>query len=109
MASTAMLMLLALATLTPFLTAYTLRLSLQLVGWTLRRKTHGRRELIIERVDAEERAWRHRRKNTYKNEDDDWEKVEGCGVGTTPNGDAAGADWEGIIGFFHPFWYVPSH
>lgn len=20
-----------------------------------------------------------------------------------------GAEWTGVVGFFHPFWYVPSH
>lgn len=99
-----LLILIGLVSATPFLTAFTLSYALRIVGWSLRRKTQGRRELILSRVRIEEEEWLSRQKNSQKAEDEDWEKVEGYSAGTAPNGGSAGADWEGVVGFFHPFW-----
>ena len=107
MASTLLMFLLTLVSLVPLLTVYTLRYSLRLVGWYLRRKTQSRRELILERVKLEEDVFR-RQKRTQKAEDEDWEKVEGYSAGSAPNGATAAEEWEGVVGFFHPFWYVPG-
>lgn len=101
-----LMFLLALVSLIPFFTIYALRYSLRLVGLYLRRKTQSRREFILERVKLEEEVFR-KQKRTQKAEDEDWEKVEGYSVGTAPNGATAAEEWEGVVGFFHPFWYVP--
>ena len=104
MASIVLLVLVALVSLVPFLTAYTLRYSLQLVGWWLRSKTRGRRNHIFERLKIEEEVYRKQKKLQQGTEDEEWEKVEGYSAGTAPNGQKAAADLEGRVGCFHPFW-----
>lgn len=38
--------------------------------------------------------------------DDEWETVDSYALGTSPNGGKGEKEWDGIVGFFHPFWYV---
>lgn len=72
-----------------------------LVGQHLRRCSRTRRELLLARVANETKAYEEELKNN-KQEDADWEQV-----GTTPSGNAAkNSEWDGIVGFFHPFWYA---
>ena len=75
------------------------------IGWHLQRKTHTRRRLILKRVEAEQQAsWPAKERASPKSDDEDWEKVESAvGVGNSLQNDE---DWQGIIGFFHPFWCV---
>lgn len=50
--------------------------------------------------------------STTQAEDEDWEKVDTSSVGTAGNNHNNGQEkkrdecWNGIIGFFHPFWYA---
>ncbi len=60
--------------------------------------------MIWARVKAEEQDVGSRGKPSPKSEDEGWEKVESHAVGTVKNGEKAEGDWEGIVGFFHPFW-----
>jgi alpha-1,2-mannosyltransferase len=80
-----------------------LRLLAGLVGHRLRHASRTRRELLLDRVAAETRSLGPA-PPTKSREDDDWEKVGGPPSGSTGNGGAADADWNGIVGFFHPFW-----
>jgi alpha-1,2-mannosyltransferase len=91
--------------------AYVLKAVLRSVGWSLKNKTNARRELILSQVRAE--IEQHQSKQSASAsasassagpEDDDWEKVDGTVPGVADNGKPLGEDWEGIIGFFHPFW-----
>lgn len=70
-------------------------------GWYLRRKTAARRQAILSQVRSEETDYQSQEK---KSDDGDWEKLESYAVGSSPNGGQADYEWEGIIGFFHPFW-----
>lgn len=70
-------------------------------GWYLRRKTAARRHAILSQVRSEETDYQSQEK---KSDDGDWEKLESHAVGSSPNGGQADDEWEGIIGFFHPFW-----
>lgn len=92
------------------------------VGWLIRRRTRSRREYVIARARSEaEDSWTLRAKGSTHSlapgraDDEDWEKVDSSGPGgvktasSSESGNSAeGADmdWDGIIGFFHPFWYV---
>ncbi|KAL8715315.1 MAG: hypothetical protein Q9225_006422, partial [Loekoesia sp. 1 TL-2023] len=67
------------------------------VGWFLRRKTAARRRSILARVAVEESEFQLSARESPRSDDGDWEKVD------KPNGDQADDEWEGIIGFFHPF------
>jgi alpha-1,2-mannosyltransferase len=77
-------------------------------GWLLRSKCAERRELIFAKVRGEERDYQWERSKATKTEDEDWERVESYATGTAGNGEKAEDEWEGIIGFFHPFWYECS-
>lgn len=70
-------------------------------GWYLRRKTAARRQAILLQVRSEETDYQSQGK---KSDDGDWEKLETHAVGSSPNGGQADDEWEGTIGFFHPFW-----
>lgn len=42
-----------------------------------------------------------------KGKKDIWKKIEASIQGKLPKGDKTDKEWSGIIGFFHPFWYLP--
>lgn len=92
------------------------------VGWLIRRRTRSRREYVIARARSEDEEFRASRAKDSTQpvargqaEDEDWEKVDSSGPGgvkTATSSESGGgtggesADWDGIVGFFHPFWYV---
>ena len=91
-----------------------LRFGLRGLGWFIQKRTRSRREFIVSRVRADEEEFQAKRAgksspSTSQAEDEDWEKVDTStsSVGTAGgNGQARGDEnWDGIIGFFHPFWY----
>lgn len=86
----------------PFLVRYIGRT----VGWYLRHRTSTRRDLVLARVKVEEDDFESKEKRSRKSEDDDWERVESYAAGIAKNGEKADDDWQGVVGFFHPFWYV---
>ncbi|KAL9579509.1 MAG: hypothetical protein Q9203_006665, partial [Teloschistes exilis] len=73
------------------------------VGWYLRRKTSAQRSLLLARVKLEESQLQLRESHLPKSDENGWEKVEKHAVGSAPNGQEADDEWEGIVGFFHPF------
>jgi len=75
------------------------------VGWYLRRKTAGRRAQILERIEVEEKALAEDQ-SERRDSDEEWENVESYAAGTAKNGEKANKEWDGIVGFFHPFWYA---
>jgi alpha-1,2-mannosyltransferase len=78
------------------------------LGWYLRKKTDGRRCHILELVEADEKKYREIRRSSNSSggagEDGGWEKVDAYTTGTARNGAQGDDDWDGIVGFFHPFW-----
>lgn len=96
--------------LVPILTAYILRFILKNAGDHLRRKTSARRDLVLQRVKIEEQQVRSNLQTSQRTEDEDWERVESHAAGTAIGGDVPQEkDYEGVIGFLHPFWYGPDH
>jgi len=92
--------------LVPKLTSYFVGYVLCSVGWYIRAKTSARRELIISRARIEQEEWRSRHSGPSlgrSGEDEDWEKVDKLVLGFAGNGKPGEGEWEGIIGFFHPF------
>lgn len=66
-------------------------------GQYLRRSSRTRRELLLARVENETKKYEA---DHTEIEDYDWEEI--ASVATSSNkGDK---QWEGIVGFFHPFW-----
>lgn len=90
------------------------------LGWLICRRTRSRREYVIARARSEEAEYKAPRSKTSQSslarsqvDDEDWEKVDSSGgAKTAGSSDAGGAkndgnepdEWNGIIGFFHPFW-----
>ena len=72
------------------------------VGNYLKRQTANRRKEILELKEAEEERWRSVNKKEREESSEEWEKVEdrsdGSAVGVKTQG------FDGVIGFFHPFW-----
>jgi alpha-1,2-mannosyltransferase len=111
-----LLALLATCVLLPQFPLGVLRFVLRGVGWVIQKRTRSRREFLISRVRAdEEEQLVKRSKSSPRGEDEDWEKVDSSSSssgtagpskkgGNNGNKGPADADWEGIIGFFHPFW-----
>lgn len=76
-----------------------------LLGWYLRRKTEGRRARILEVMNEDIRKYRPKSPDRKDSDDDDWEKLGASAViGSSKNGGMADKEWDGIVGFFHPFW-----
>lgn len=72
------------------------------LGSSLEKKASTRKDEILKKVEEDERAFTatsEKRRNS-----DDWENVESYATGSAKNGDKAEEEWQGIVGFFHPFW-----
>ena len=103
-----LLALLACILVFPSFVGFVVRRFLRWVGLLLRRKTRDRRQLLRSRVRGEEVSYRSRQEEQPKGDDEDWEKVEGYSSGRSGGEGSAEDDWEGVVGFFHPFWYASS-
>ncbi|KAK4207600.1 hypothetical protein QBC37DRAFT_379923 [Rhypophila decipiens] len=82
------------------------------LGWYVRRKTEGRRAQIVELMDGDVRRHNERTRqptssssgsSSSSDESDGWENVDASTAGTASNGEKGEEDWDGIVGFFHPF------
>lgn len=89
------------------------RLAGTTLGLYLRKRTERQRQYLLETTAADEKLFleekreKQKKKNGDSNsDDDDWENVEAYGVGSAGNGGEGASDWDGIVGFFHPFWFV---
>jgi alpha-1,2-mannosyltransferase len=79
-------------------------------GYYLRKKTAGRKAQILELTKNEEEEWeksgKGKGKGKERRDSDEWESVDAYAVGTAKNGEKGEQEWDGIVGFFHPFWYA---
>lgn len=81
-------------------------------GWYLRKKTDGRRALILRATEDQEASLRDKIKSDggtagtsdagLSREDED-EEVEKEGSDRERKGEERDREWDGIVGFFHPF------
>ena len=72
------------------------------VGFYLRSKTAGRKAQILDIVEREEHAWEEDIKERSR-DSEEWDTLEGYG-GSAGNGQTGEQEFDGIVGFFHPFW-----
>jgi alpha-1,2-mannosyltransferase len=88
-----------------FLAAPFLRVFVTLISWTLRKKTEGRKQQLMQLMTEED-------KNEPKSSSsEEWEKVPSSEeLKEKPSKSKFdkkwNRSWDGIVGFFHPFWYV---
>ncbi|TKX18855.1 hypothetical protein C1H76_8977 [Elsinoe australis] len=76
---------------------------LSILGGTIQSRTSARRELLFSRAASEEAALPPP-STSSPSDDGDWEKLETSGVlPSSENGKIEDKQWEGVIGFFHPF------
>lgn len=69
-------------------------------GQYLRRSSRTRRELLLARVATESKNFEAEHNEP---EDYDWEEI--ASVATDGKvGSSKDTQWDGIVGFFHPFW-----
>ena len=60
----------------------------------------------MELMEEEEKEYQTKNTGDKDGGYDDWETVEALGVPSIGNGEKAPKEWDGIVGFLHPFWYV---
>jgi hypothetical protein len=91
------------AALTSFLSVSVLRAGGKLLGLWLRRKTAAGRHAILTRAAAEEDC-RGGQGPGKAPETGDRDRIERDAADSMENGPQSADGWQGIIGFFHPFW-----
>jgi len=71
----------------------------------LKKKTEGRKGQILELTEKEEKEWVEKEGvEGQRRDSDEWENVDAYAVGSAKNGEKGEREWDGIVGFFHPFW-----
>ena len=82
------------------------RASAKAVGWRVRKRTSTRKSLLIARANTEKKQ--HEDRNSSQTSlDDEWERVERSGSDSNEDVKTEGRaskDWDGLVGFLHPFW-----
>ena len=73
-------------------------------GYYLIKKSSERRKALLLKVKLDEEHDTGKTRPSPKSDDGDWEKVDSDVSGTVQNGQKVDDNWEGLIGFFHPFW-----
>lgn len=75
------------------------------LGWTLRKKTDGRRSHLIDLMDGENKRTSEKDfESKSSSSSGEWQKVQETDLGATNGAEKADKEWDGIVGFFHPFW-----
>ncbi|PBP15623.1 alpha-1,2-mannosyltransferase alg11 [Diplocarpon rosae] len=76
----------------------------RIMGSYLRQRTAGRKSQILEINEKDQKEWEERAATGGKRRDsDEWETVDAYAVGAKNGQKTGDADWNGTVGFFHPF------
>lgn len=70
------------------------------------KKTEGRKALLISLMNEDNAKSQDQISESKSSSSDEWEKVQKEDSGKTSPLNDKQKDWDGIIGFFHPFWYA---
>jgi alpha-1,2-mannosyltransferase len=101
MAASTIVAVLAIMPLLPFIFLLLIRLALGGLGWSLQARARDRRAAIVSRIQRD-RDGVFESRQALQEADDGWERVEK--TGTAENGKPSPDEWDGVVGFFHPFW-----
>lgn len=76
-----------------------------LIRISIHKRSTPRKRAVIAQSRRDQEAYDSIERTSPKSEDDGWEKVEGYATGSAENGQKGGveANWDGVIGFLHPF------
>lgn len=75
-------------------------------GFTLRKRTEGRRAQLLSVMNEEDAKYQKENPGLKTSSSEEWEAVKAADLKTTTKDGKSQKDWDGVIGFFHPFWYV---
>jgi acyl-CoA synthetase (AMP-forming)/AMP-acid ligase II len=80
--------------------------SARLLGHRLRRASEDVRGVLSVKTRNEQQQFDVERNRglKLKKEADECEEIESPLIGSVDNGGRAGPEWQGFVGFFHPFW-----
>ncbi|POR37994.1 Alpha-1,2-mannosyltransferase alg11 [Tolypocladium paradoxum] len=73
------------------------------LGWMLRNKTDGRRSHLLALTAEDDRKFWEQNKGVQASSGDKGHHVQGTDVGALNDAQKAQKEWDGIVGFFHPF------
>ncbi len=73
-------------------------------GCYLIKKASKRRKALLANAKLEENHGIINLRSSARSDDEDWEKVDSEVSRIGIHGEKTDDDWEGIIGFLHPFW-----
>ena len=76
------------------------------LGYLLKKKTEGRRSVLFSVMEDENKNTIQELSDSKSTSSDEWEKVSGAEDNVAEKLKEKTKDWDGIIGFFHPFWYA---
>jgi alpha-1,2-mannosyltransferase len=89
----------------PLLLVFVVPRIIQLVGmalgWILKKKTDGRRGLLISLMDGENKKSAEKNLETKSTSSGEWQAVQEADAELEKP-----REFGGIVGFFHPFWCV---
>lgn len=75
------------------------------MGCYLRKKTEGRRAHITEVMETDQKAYRRRNSEGKGAEDKRRGYIsDSAAAWDGKDEERASKEWDGIVGFFHPFW-----
>lgn len=74
------------------------------LGTYLQKKTAVRKARLLQVVEQEEKDWYFTSKD--RRDSDEWENVECYTIESLHIATTQADEWNGIVGFLHPFWYV---
>ncbi|KAL9098249.1 MAG: hypothetical protein Q9163_006060 [Psora crenata] len=69
----------------------------------IRRSTYSRRQAIGNAIDSNKEDFETGQKRSPSSEDEDWENIQGEGATLVKHGRPVKSNYNGFIGFFHPF------
>lgn len=78
------------------------------LGWALRRKTDGRRSHLLALTAEDDKRFWEQNEELKASPGDTGHDAQGADVGAPNDAEKVQKEWDGIVGFFHPFWYVPA-
>jgi len=104
MAVSSLLLSVLLLTVVPvFFIGYITRFLCSILGANVKSRTASRKQLFLDRAAKEESESSRKDSTAQSQLDGEWEKID-TSTPSSINGDKETKSWEGVIGFFHPFW-----
>lgn len=75
------------------------------LGWTLRKKTDGRRGHLVTLMNDDDKTyWEQHGESKDSASIEELKSAKAFEAGASKAPQNTNKDWDGIVGFFHPFW-----